>query len=153
MIKASPILHMQIIFQHNMALGFKMLRDKKFCVQCIFHAGADASAGNYSERRDFACPHPKHSRYLVKKHILACEEHKNDSNNLMKCVKYLLYDPKLVHQLSSGMVLFKSPFQDATCQCPTTGRMFLSLGKEPPSLASSIQPKRDIENFHFKHHL
>ena len=65
------------------ALRFKMLRDKNFCIQCLF-PGADASSGKHAEgrcQRNFVCSHPTHSKYPVKKHILVCEEHKNDSNN------------------------------------------------------------------------
>jgi len=61
----------------------KLLRDKGFCTQCLY-PGADGSIGKHKEgrcQRDFACQHPMHSKYPVRRHVLVCEEHKDSEEN------------------------------------------------------------------------
>ena len=80
------------------ASRLKMLRDKNFCIQCLF-PGADAHSGKHKEgrcQRDFVCPHPSHSKYPVKKHILVCEEHKDDNQDLLtKYTQRFIRSPSL----------------------------------------------------------
>ena len=82
------------------ALRLKMLRDKNFCIQCLY-PGAHASSGKHAEgrcQRDFVCPHPIHSKYPVKKHVLVCEDHKNETINqdlLKRYVNRFIRNPSL----------------------------------------------------------
>ncbi len=59
------------------------LKSKNLCFQCLF-PGADKRRGKHRDgrcQRDFICPHPSHSRFTGKKHVLICEEHKGDDRN------------------------------------------------------------------------
>ena len=65
------------------AARLSSIRDKGFCIQCLL-PGADASNGKHLDgecQGDFIYPHPSHQRYPVKKHVLLCEEHKEDQSN------------------------------------------------------------------------
>ena len=65
------------------ASRLSMLTDKGFCVQCLL-PGADASCGKHSDGRcqhEYICPHPSHQKYVVRKHVLLCEEHKENQEN------------------------------------------------------------------------
>ncbi len=66
------------------------LKSKNLCFQCLF-PGADKRRGKHSDgrcQRDFICPHPSHSRFAGKKHVLVCEEHKADDRNKEVLDKY-----------------------------------------------------------------
>ena len=57
---------------------FEELKSKAFCFQCLF-PGAEKDQGKHKEgrcQRDFICKHQSHERYMRKKHVLVCEEHK-----------------------------------------------------------------------------
>ena len=65
------------------AQRFTELKNKNLCFQCLF-PGADKRRGKHREgrcQRDFVCPHPSHSRFTGKKHVLVCDEHKADESN------------------------------------------------------------------------
>lgn len=82
------------------AARLNMLKEKGYCFQCLY-PGAMASSGKHAEgrcQRDFACPHPSHQKYPVKKHVLVCEEHKTmDSNRqlLQKFIQRFIRSPLL----------------------------------------------------------
>jgi len=62
---------------------FLELRKKNLCYQCLF-PGAESSTGKHRDgrcQRDFICPHESHDKYTLKKHVLLCEEHKNNPQN------------------------------------------------------------------------
>ena len=59
------------------------LMKKHLCIQCLF-PGADFKTGKHKDgkcQRDFACQHPSHNNYNVKKHVLVCDEHKDTDEN------------------------------------------------------------------------
>ena len=60
-----------------------MLKKKGYCIQCLF-PGANTSIGRHKDgkcQREFTCPHQSHLKYPVRKHVLVCEEHKDDKEN------------------------------------------------------------------------
>ena len=66
------------------------IQSKGFCIQCLF-PGANSGQGKHKEgrcQRDFVCPHPSHSRFTVKKHVLLCDDHKDTSENKEILEKY-----------------------------------------------------------------
>ena len=109
------------------ALRLKMLRDKNFCIQCLY-PGGDVSSGNHSAgrcQRDFVCPHPSHSNYPVKKHVLVCEEHKNDTINqdlLKQYVHRFITNPSLP-DFSRNLSLTEVPsdYHKISSQCIDRG--------------------------------
>ena len=91
------------------AQRLKMLRDRNYCMQCLF-PGADASTGKHAEgrcQRDFVCPNPSHRKYPVKKHFLVCEEHKTENDQLLtKYAQRFIRSPSLPdfsHNLSLAL--------------------------------------------------
>ena len=104
-----------------------MLRNKNFCIQCLYPSG-DASSGNHSAgrcQRDFVCPHPSHSNYPVKKHVLVCEEHKNDTINqdlLKQYVHRFITNPSLP-DFSRNLSLTEVPsdYHKISTQCIDRG--------------------------------
>ena len=65
------------------AQRFSELMSKGLCFQCLF-PGAKKDQGKHKDghcQRDFTCKHPSHERFSRKKHILVCEDHKNDKQN------------------------------------------------------------------------
>ena len=91
---------------------FNLLKNKGFCIQCLF-PGADASSGKHAEgrcQRDFTCSHPSHNKYPVKKHVLLCEEHKSSDINkdlLQKFVQRFIRNP-LLPDFSRQISLYKT---------------------------------------------
>ena len=62
---------------------FTELKKKGLCIQCLFPAAA-SNSGKHMDgncQRDFICRHTSHTKYRRKKHVLVCEEHKNDEDN------------------------------------------------------------------------
>ena len=67
----------------SVAERFKTLYDKGLCFQCIF-PGADRKTGKHKEGKcqtEYCCKDPSHDRYTWKKHILVCDEHKENPEN------------------------------------------------------------------------
>ena len=65
------------------AQRFSLIRKKGFCFQCLFPE-ASWNQGKHNDgkcQHNFACPHPSHSKYPKKKHVLLCEEHKESKEN------------------------------------------------------------------------
>ena len=59
---------------------FEELRAKGFCWQCLF-PGASKDSGNHKDgkcQRDFVCKHSSHEKFQKKKHVLVCDEHKDN---------------------------------------------------------------------------
>ena len=53
------------------------------CFQCLF-PGASSTDGKHRDgkcQRAFSCRHPLHQKYPRKKHVLVCEEHKDEDDN------------------------------------------------------------------------
>ena len=62
---------------------FTMLKAKNLCLQCLY-PGASSDRGKHKEgkcQRDFTCKHASHNRHPAKKHVLICDEHKEDNQN------------------------------------------------------------------------
>ena len=62
---------------------FMELKSRGYCFQCLF-PGALISYEKHKEgkcQRDFACKHPARNRFSTKKHVLVCEEHKDNLQN------------------------------------------------------------------------
>ena len=62
---------------------FAELKKKGFCTQCLF-PGAYATSGKHVEGKcqsTYICRHDSHKNFTVKKHILVCEEHKDEEDN------------------------------------------------------------------------
>ena len=83
---------------------FATLRSKGLCFQCLF-PGASRDSGKHKEgrcQRDFTCKHADHDRYINKKHVLVCDEHKEDDSNkkvLEDFKKRCIMRPKQVDSL------------------------------------------------------
>ncbi len=61
---------------------FSALMSKNLCFQCLL-PGAKRN-GKHKEgrcQREFTCKHPSHERFPTKKHVLVCDDHKNDAAN------------------------------------------------------------------------
>ena len=60
------------------------LKSKKLCIQCLY-PGADCRTQKHKEgkcQREFICKHPSHNQYDCKKHVLVCDDHKADAQNI-----------------------------------------------------------------------
>ena len=69
---------------------FSFLKNKGYCFQCLFR-GADMSLGKHKVRwyqHDFACKHKLHHQYLVGKHVLVCQKHKDADEKKQLLEKY-----------------------------------------------------------------
>ena len=67
-----------------------LLKEKGYCFQCLY-PGADVSTGKHKEGRcqhDFVCQHESHEKYVPRKHVLVCEEHKDTQANKDLLQKY-----------------------------------------------------------------
>ena len=63
---------------------FKLLQEKGLCFQCL-SPGTTVDHGKHKDGTcfsKFACKHQSHSKFPRKKHVLVCEEHKEDAENL-----------------------------------------------------------------------
>ena len=59
------------------------IKAKGFCTQCLL-PGADATSEKHKNgkcQREFTCPHPSHQSYPMRRHVLVCEDHKEDQQN------------------------------------------------------------------------
>ena len=66
------------------------LKNKGYCFQCLFPR-ASQDKGKYFDRmcqRDFVCKLKSHDKYPIKKHVLVCHEHRNDTENQEPLQKY-----------------------------------------------------------------
>ena len=62
---------------------FQELKNKGCCFQCLF-PGASQDKGKHHDgmcQRDFVCKHKSHDKYPIKKHVLVCHKHRNDTEN------------------------------------------------------------------------
>ena len=68
---------------------FIELRKKKLCFQCLLPGASILDSKHRDGRcqRDFVCNHESHKDFQMKKHVLVCEEHKNDNENLLQSYK------------------------------------------------------------------
>ena len=62
------------------------MKQKDLCFQCLY-PGASKNHGEPCSDR-YACKHPSHKRYNKGKHVLVCEEHKDDERNKKLFEKY-----------------------------------------------------------------
>ena len=70
---------------------FDAVHSKGFCCQCLF-PGAKADQGRHKEgkcQKDFTCKHPSHEPLTVKKHVLLCDEHKQEDENQNTLKEYI----------------------------------------------------------------
>ena len=71
-------------FQMSPAERFTILKNKNLCYQCLY-PGAHLDTGKHQEgkcQRQFICQHDDHNNSVIKKHILVCDEHKRDPENV-----------------------------------------------------------------------
>ena len=56
---------------------------KSFCIQCLFPTAIQNSGkrndGNC--HRDFICQEKPNNKFLIKKHVLVCHEHRQNNEN------------------------------------------------------------------------
>ncbi|XP_066932960.1 uncharacterized protein [Clytia hemisphaerica] len=72
------------------ASRLSLLKDKGYCFQCLFPGAASAS-GKHKDgkcQHDFVCPNASHRKYPVRKHVLVCEEHKEEPANIELLEKF-----------------------------------------------------------------
>ena len=70
--------------QMSPAERFTILKNKNLCYQCLY-PGAHLDTGRHQEgkcQRQFICQHDDHNNSVIKKHILVCDEHKRDPENV-----------------------------------------------------------------------
>lgn len=80
-----------------------LLKEKGYCFQCLF-PGADATTPKHKEgrcQRDYTCQHSSHEKYPNRKHVLVCNEHKDE-----QCNKELLATYKQRCIRNSNLPLF-----------------------------------------------
>ena len=69
---------------------FNYLKTKGLCTQCLF-PGAKVSTGKHVDgtcQSIYACKNSAHNASAIKKHVLVCEEHKNDDANKQLLEEY-----------------------------------------------------------------
>ena len=69
---------------------FQELKNKGYCFQCLF-PGAPQDKGKHHDgmcKKDFVHKHKSHDKYSIKKHVLVCYEHRNDTENQELPQKY-----------------------------------------------------------------
>ena len=68
---------------------FQQLMSKNLCFQCLY-PGAERKCKHKEGRcqRDFICKHESHERFPTKKHVLVCDDHKNDEANKVTLEEY-----------------------------------------------------------------
>uniref|UniRef100_A0A7M6DQR2 Peptidase aspartic putative domain-containing protein n=1 Tax=Clytia hemisphaerica TaxID=252671 RepID=A0A7M6DQR2_9CNID len=69
---------------------FSILKRKHLCHQCLF-PGAHVDTGKHQEgkcQRQFICRHKDHDNFTIKKHVLVCEEHKRDQENVNQLERF-----------------------------------------------------------------
>ena len=59
---------------------FEMLRKSKFCLQCLYPGRERNHAGKCMD--NFNCPHASHKRFPRGLHVLICETHKDEPDNV-----------------------------------------------------------------------
>ena len=67
-----------------------VLLEKNLCIQCLY-PGADRRSEKHKEgkcQREFVCKHQSHARHSCKKHVLVCDEHKTDAQNIATFNEY-----------------------------------------------------------------
>ncbi len=73
----------EIFVQMSPGQRFEELKRKGLCYQCLF-PGAKINTGKHVEgkcQNTYICKHDSHNTFTSKKHLLVCEEHKNDVAN------------------------------------------------------------------------
>ena len=65
---------------------FQLLKDKDLCFQCLYPGKKNNHDGPCFSQ--YACKHPSHKRYNKSKHVLVCEDHKDDDENQELFEKY-----------------------------------------------------------------
>ena len=68
------------------AQRFNELKRKKLCFQCLY-PGAPKDDDYHKEGRCskfFSCKHTEHDQYPTKKHLLVCDEHKEENEEMLK---------------------------------------------------------------------
>ena len=56
-----------------------MLKNKNLCFHCLYPGAKKNHEGNCYDQ--YACKHNSHKRFGKSKHVLICEEHKEDKQN------------------------------------------------------------------------
>ena len=119
---------------------FATLRSKGLCFQCLF-PGASRDSGKHKEgrcQRDFTCKHADHDRYINKKHVLVCDEHKEDDSNkkvLEDFKKRCIMRPKQVDSLPDHSKNINIHHQTIILQHNTTPDNVAEPSEEWPSIA------------------
>eukprot|EP00794_Sanderia_malayensis_P016337 gene16337-17974_t len=69
---------------------FITLKRKGLCFQCLLPGAKQQDSKHKDGRcqRDFACKHPSHQQYNVKRHVLVCEDHKTSQENVQLLAEF-----------------------------------------------------------------
>lgn len=65
---------------------FQVLKNKNLCFQCLYPGAKKNHEGNCYDQ--YACKHSSHKKFSKSKHVLVCEEHKEDEQNKELFEKY-----------------------------------------------------------------
>ena len=68
------------------AKRFQVLKNKNLCFQCLYPGAKKNHEGNCYDQ--YACKHSSHKKFSKSKHVLVCEEHKEDEQNKELFEKY-----------------------------------------------------------------
>ena len=106
--------------------SFQKQKNKGYCFQCLF-PGASQDKGKHHDgmcQSDFACKHKSHDKYPIKRHVLVCHEHRNDTENQELLQKYkdrfIMKEP---NQLPSFSRDLKLSFHMNQNQSPNSQKM------------------------------
>ena len=80
----------QVFAQMSPGQRFEELKKKGLCHQCLF-PGAKITTGKHVDgtcQSTYKCKHESHNTFTSKKHVLVCEEHKNDNSNKQLLEEY-----------------------------------------------------------------
>ena len=103
----------------------KQLNSKGFCHQCLF-PGAKKSESKHSAgkcQNDYICKNSSHDTFSCKKHVLVCEEHCEEEDNvklLQEYVSRFISPLKCVEQFSKEIKLSFITLSYATVKVPET---------------------------------
>ena len=123
---------------------FQFLRTNGFCFQCLY-PGAKVNQGKHRDgkcQHQFTCKNQSHNKFPTKKHVLVCDEHKNDQHN-----KDVLEDYK-------ARCILRQPLPTYSKNIGIFHSLFKCQPKNPPSTDDQhdaifiLQPIR-IENSNY----
>ena len=68
---------------------FQELKNKGYCFQCLFPGASQDKGKHHMECvKETLCECKSHDKYPIKKHVLLCHEHRNNTENQELLHKY-----------------------------------------------------------------